>query len=179
MLEKLCEIIPTYFSQKYQKNDVIIYKYFKAKYNKKARSYRLEEIKDNECKALNFFKRSLVSVSALSDSGSISAFPSLVAVPSSIAISTVGVNCAITTRIKIYQSIIEKKKKNNNKIVLLAIAKLITIEVLISKALIDSYINHDEMNNVLREDILRWKKKLKILKMLWNILYKNNGISCE
>ena len=96
-MEKLCEIIPTYFSQKYQKNDVIIYKYFKAKYNKKARSYRLEEIKDNECKALNFFKRSLVSVSALSDSGSISAFPSLVAVPSSIAISTVGVNCAITT----------------------------------------------------------------------------------
>ena len=62
---------------------------------------------------------------------------------------------------------------------LLAIAKLITIEVLISKALIDSYINHDEMNNVLREDILRWEKKLKTLKKLWNILYKNNGISCE
>ena len=39
--------------------------------------------------------------------------------------------------------------------------KLNTIEVLISKALTDSYISHGEfvsLNNVLRENIIKWKK---------------------
>ena len=47
----------------------------------------------------------------------------------------------------------KKKKKKPDKIVLLGKDKLNTIEVLISKALVDSYINHDEfvsVNNVLR-----------------------------
>ena len=49
-----------------------------------------------------------------------------------------------------------KKKKINkhDKIVLLNITKLSTIEVLISKALIDSNISHDEfasLDNVLKE----------------------------
>ena len=59
---------------------------------------------------------------------------------------------------------------------LLVKTKLITIEVLISKALIDSYINHDEfvaMNNG-QENIIIWKNKSKILKLLWNILYQIN-----
>ena len=43
-----------------------------------------------------------------------------------------------------YKPIIKKKKKNHNKIVLLAKSKLNSIEVLISKALIDSVIGHDE-----------------------------------
>ena len=50
---------------------------------------------------------------------------------------------AITAGIKKYKSII-KKKKNRDKIVLLEKDKLNTIEVLISKALIDSYISHDK-----------------------------------
>ena len=62
--------------------------------------------------------------------------------------------CIITTRIKKYKSIIKKKKKKHDKIVLLAKSKLNSIEVLISKALIDSNISHDEfvlINNVLKE----------------------------
>ena len=62
--------------------------------------------------------------------------------------------CAITAGIKKYKSIIKKKKKKHDKIVLLAKSKLNSIEVLISKVLIDSYINHDEfvlINNVLKE----------------------------
>ena len=46
-----------------------------------------------------------------------------------------------------------KKKKKHDKIVLLGKDKLNTIKVLISKALIDSYISHDEfvlVNNMLR-----------------------------
>ena len=48
----------------------------------------------------------------------------------------------------------KKKKKKHDKIVLLAKSKLNRIEALISKALIDSNISHDEfvlINNVLKE----------------------------
>ena len=49
---------------------------------------------------------------------------------------------------------IKKKSKKHDKIVLSGKDKLNAIEVLISKALIDSYISHDEfvlVNNMLRE----------------------------
>ena len=56
--------------------------------------------------------------------------------------------------IKKYKSIIKKKKKKHDKIVLLAKSKVSSIEVLISKALTDSNISHEEfvlINNVLKE----------------------------
>ena len=45
---------------------------------------------------------------------------------------------------KKYQSIIKKKKKKHDKIVFLGKDKLNTIKVLISEALIDSCVSHDE-----------------------------------
>ena len=62
--------------------------------------------------------------------------------------------CAVTAGFKNYKSIIKKKKKNHYKIVLLRKEKLNTIEFLIFKTLIDSYISHDKLfsvNNVLRK----------------------------
>ena len=62
--------------------------------------------------------------------------------------------CAITAAIKSYKPIIKKKKKKHDKIVLLAKSKLNRIEVLISKALIDSNISRNEfvmINNKLQE----------------------------
>ena len=59
-----------------------------------------------------------------------------------------------TAGIKNYKSIIKKKKTKHEKIVLLAKSKLNSIEVLISKTLIDSNISHDELiliNYVLKE----------------------------
>ena len=53
--------------------------------------------------------------------------------------------------------------------------KLNTIEVLISKALIDLYISHDEfvsVKNVLREYNEMEEEIKKVLKHLWNTLYK-------
>ena len=50
-----------------------------------------------------------------------------------------------------YKLMIKKKKKKHDKIVLLAKDKLNSIEVLVSKALIDSNISHDKfvsVNNV-------------------------------
>ena len=69
----------------------------------------------------------------------ISEFISLVAVPVGITSSKVGIkNCAITARLKKKKSIIKKNKKKHEEIVLLGKAKLNTMEVLISKSLIDS-----------------------------------------
>ena len=62
--------------------------------------------------------------------------------------------CATNAAIKKYKSIIKKKKKKHDKIVLFARSRLNSIEVLISKGLIESVINHDEfvlINNVLKE----------------------------
>ena len=53
-----------------------------------------------------------------------------------------------------YKLIIKKKKKMHDKIVLMGKDKLNTIEVLIFKSLIDSYISHDKfisVNIILRE----------------------------
>ena len=74
--------------------------------------------------------------------------------------------CAIIAGIKKYKSVIKKKKKKHDKIVLSAKSKLNSIGVLISKALIDSNISHEEfvlINNVLKEYI-SMKEKIKSLK---------------
>ena len=52
--------------------------------------------------------------------------------------------CAITARLKNYQSIIKKQEKKHDKIELLAKPKLNSIEILISKALINSNNSHDD-----------------------------------
>ena len=62
--------------------------------------------------------------------------------------------CVVTAGIKTCKSIIKKKKKNHDKIVSLAKSKLNSIEVLNSKAIVDSNIIHDEfvlINNALKE----------------------------
>ena len=66
-----------------------------------------------------------------------------------------------------YKSKIKKKKKKHDKIVLLAKFKINSIEVLISKVLIDLVISHDEfvlINNVLKE-YNEMKEEIKNLKI--------------
>ena len=76
---------------------------------------------------------------------SISTFASLVAIPKGITSSEIGLKlCSITARIKKHQLITKKKKRKHDKKVLLAKSKLNIIEVLISTALNDSFIRHDE-----------------------------------
>ena len=119
------------------------------------------------CTTLNYIEDFLILGSTITECISISAFASLLGIPIGIASSTIGLKiCAITAGIKKYKSIIKKKKKKHNKIVLLAKSKLNSIEVLISKALIDSIISHDEfllINNVLKE-YNKMKEEIKNLK---------------
>ena len=76
----------------------------------------------------------------------------LICIGVGITSSGVGIKiCAITAEIKHYKSTFERMKKKRNKIILLAKSKLNTSEVLISKALFDSYISHDEFVSVNKE----------------------------
>ena len=91
----------------------------------------------------------------------------MVGIPIGITSSEKGLKiCAITAGIKRYKSIIQNKKNNHDEIVLLVKSKLNSIEVLISKALMDSVIIHDKfflINNFLKEyDEMR--KEIKNLK---------------
>ena len=98
---------------------------------------------------------SLIVISTITGCVSVSTFAFLVGAPMGIASSAIGLKiCVITAGIKKNKSIIKKKKKTHDKIVLLAKSKLNIIEVLISKALIDWNISHDEfilINNVLKQ----------------------------
>ena len=97
----------------------------------------------------------LILASTVTGCASISVFTSLVAAPVGITTSAVGLKiCAIAAGIKRYKSVIKKRKKKHDKIVFLGKAKLDIIEILISKALIDSYLSHEKfvsVNNVLKE----------------------------
>ena len=76
---------------------------------------------------------------------SISDFASLIGIPIKIRSSAIGLKiCAIAAGIKTFKSIIKKKKRKHDEIVFLAKSKSNEIDVLISKALIDSNISHDE-----------------------------------
>ena len=93
----------------------------------------------------------LILVSIVTDFVSISTFASLACVPVGIASSAAGINIGrVTAGIKKDKSIIKKKK--HDKMLWLGKDILNTIEVLISKALIDSYYSHDffSVNRVLK-----------------------------
>ena len=106
-------------------------------------------------RVLNCIDHSLIVISTITGSVSISAFTPLAGILIGITSSAIGFKiCVITAWIEKYKSINKKKKKNHDKIILLAHSKLNSIEVLISEALTDSNINHDEfvlINNVLKE----------------------------
>ena len=104
---------------------------------------------------LNYIGHFIILALTITGCISISAFASLLGIPIGITSSATGLKmCAITAGNKKYKSIIEKKNKKRDKIILTAKSKLNSIEVLISKAVIDSVIGHDEfvlINNVLKE----------------------------
>ena len=87
----------------------------------------------------------MILISTVTGYVSISAFASFVGIPIGIASSTVVLKiCIITAGIKKYKSIIKKKKKKHDENLSLVKSKLNSVEVLISKDLIDSNISHDE-----------------------------------
>ena len=136
----------------------------------------IEEINRNElmskkhkkvCLTLNYIEHFILG-STIIGCVSISAFASVFDIPIGITSSAIGLKiCAITAGIKKYKSIIMEKKKKHDKIALLAKSKLNSIEVLVSKALIDLVISHDEfvlIKNVLKE-YSEMKEEIRNLKI--------------
>ena len=137
---------------------------FRLKNIDEKRNYLIEEINQNELVSkshkkvyivLNYIGHLLILISTVNECVSISAFASLVGIPIGITSSAIGLNiCGITAGIKKYKSIIKRKKNKHDKILSLAKSKLNSTVVLISKALIDLNISHDEFlltNNVPKE----------------------------
>ena len=107
------------------------------------------------CTAPNYIKHFLILGSTITACTSIYALASSVGIPIGITSSAIGSKtCALTAGIKKYKSLIKKRKKKHDKIVLLPNVKLSSVEVLISKSLIDLVISNDEfvlIKNVLKE----------------------------
>ena len=128
------------------------------------KNYLIKEINQNELmskkhkkvrKVLNYIEHLLIVIFTITGCVFISDFASLVAISIGILSSAIGVKIwIITVEVKKYKSINKKKMSKHDKIVLLAKSILNSIEVLLSKVLIDSDIGHDEfvlIKNVLKE----------------------------
>ena len=103
------------------------------------------------CKYLNYVENLLILSVTITGCVWMSIFASSVHI-NVVTISSVGIIIfAIIEGIKKYKTMTKKKKKKHDKTKLLGKDELNTIEVLISKVLIDSYVSHDEfvsVNNV-------------------------------
>ena len=134
---------------------------FRLKDIDEIRNFLIEKLNWNEliskkvCTTLSYIKHSLILIPTITGCVSVSAFASLVGIPIGITSSAVGIKIyVITAAIKNYKTIIKIKKKKHDKTILLEKSESNSIEVWISKALIDSVISHDEVvliNNVLKE----------------------------
>ena len=121
---------------------------FRLKNIDETRNYLFEEINQNELMSkkhkkvyrfLNYVEYFPILVSTVTGCVSTCSFASI-----GITSSVIGLKiCVITAGIKKYKSITKKKKKKHDKILSLAISELNSVEVLISKALIDSNISHN------------------------------------
>ena len=123
---------------------------FRPKNIDETRNYLIEEIKSKLMskkhkkvyRVLNYIEHLLILISTVSGCVSISDFDSLIGISIGITSSAIELKkCAIAAAIKKYKSIIKKKKKKHDKILPLAKSKLNSVEVLISKAFIDSNIS--------------------------------------
>ena len=117
----------------------------------------------------------LILVSPIIGCVSISDFALFAGVPKGTMNSAVRSKiCAITAWIKMYKSMILKKRTSQDKMVSLAQTISNLTEVLISKTLIDSSINHEELNSVnnVLKNIMTWKTQSKILRVLCQIMCK-------
>ena len=99
-------------------------------------------------------------------------FTSIVGAPVGIAIASITLIFSLTTEIvKKLLSITKNKNKNHDKILILAKSKLNSIETLISQALIDMEISHQEFIAIFKE-----KDKYKEMKEKVNVKTKNKKL---
>ena len=102
--------------------------------------------------AFDYIDKILIVLSATSSGVSIISFTSIVGAPVGIASASLTLIFSLTTGIvKKLLNITRNKKKKHDKILMLAKSKLNSIETLVSQALIDMEISHEEFNAIIRE----------------------------
>ena len=102
--------------------------------------------------AFDYIDQALIVLSATSGGVSIISFTSIVGAPVGIASASLTLFFSLTTGIvKKLLNITRNKKKKHDKILMLAKSKLNSIETLISQALIDMEISHEEFITILKE----------------------------
>ena len=100
----------------------------------------------------DYIDQALIVLSATSGGVSIILFTSIVGAPVGIASASLTLIFSLTTGIvKKLLNITRNKKKKHDKILMLAKSKLNSIETLISQALIDMEISHEEFITILNE----------------------------
>ena len=127
----------------------------------KIRDYFSNEIKERKdiIKKLNkylvsfgYLYKIFIALSASFGTLSIASYASIVAAPAGIAGSSLTLIFTIGTRIsKSLLTVTKKRKKKHRKIIALAKNKLNTIDTLLSSALNDSEISHEEFTNIINE----------------------------
>ena len=100
----------------------------------------------------DYIDQALIVLSATSGEVSIISFTTIAGAPVGIASASLTLFFSLTTGIvKKLLNITRKKKKKHDKILMLAKSKLNSIETLISQALIDMEISHEEFITILKE----------------------------
>ena len=127
----------------------------------KIRNYFNNEIKERKyiIKKLNkyfvsfdYLDKIFIALSASFGMLSIASYTSVVGTPAGIAGSSLTLIFTIGTGIsKSLLTVTKKRKKKHNKIIALAKNKLNTIDTLLSSALNDSEISHEEFTNIINE----------------------------
>ena len=115
----------------------------------------------------DYIDKILIVLSATSSGVSIISFTSVIGAPVGIASASFTLIFSLTTGIvKKLLNITRNKKKKHDKILMLAKSKLNSIEILISQALIDMEISHEEFIGI-------FKEKYKYEKMKENLWSQN------
>ena len=124
----------------------------------------------------DYIDQALIVLSATSGRVSIISFTSIVGAPVGIASASLNLFFSLTTGIvKKLLNITRNKKKKHDKILMLAKSKLNSIETLISQALIDMEISHEEFITILKEKDKYEKMKDNLRRE--NEKYENMGLS--
>ena len=102
--------------------------------------------------AFDYADKVFITLSASLGTLSIASYATIVGIPAGIAGASLNLIFTITTGVvKTFLNITREKKKKHNKIIALARSKLNIIENLISQALIDFEITHEEFSKTIYE----------------------------
>ena len=126
-----------------------IKEYFNAE--TKERRYIVKKI-SNYIVAFDYADKVFITLSALFGTLSIASYATVVGISAGIAGASLTLIFTVTTGVvKTLLNITRKKKKKHNKIIASARSQLNTIENLISQALIDFEITHEEFSKIIYE----------------------------